>query len=446
MSNIFISHSSHDKPFIESFCSSLAKNGYSTWYSGERILAAQNWDEEVTGAIVRCDFIITILTESVSNKPDQVIKELLYAQSIDKILLVYEIGDLEDKEPIKKIYSNLNRIQRKKFTSSVDFLNSFEANIVNDIKNIYSRILPSKEELDKLTKKVKSDFSKLEYFKDKFTLFSIQSTLPVTKHEGDWKFSDTEKSAYDIELTKFNDELKSNRDLTNEPHALMFFDEKKIPDVKEIKRLPYYSTNYVGVRLLRELGFKPKIISAGAITISSVEKKLYFQQRGNKVATYKEHFHIMGGNYIGEPDLSLDLSTTKVDKKLSRTIDREISEESDISLSSSDCETGIYSIGMEDDTGFIQVEAHAINLISKDEILEGKNKADISANWEGGIYGIGFDSLEDFLKYTYRWWVPSGFAHVMIWLALDAPSAPNLDGEKIYESVLNYIEHQEKSY
>lgn len=445
MSSIFVSHSSKDKSNIEKLCNLLSKNSYRYWYSNKDIASADYWDEEVTLAIVNSDFLLAILTESVSNKPDQVRKELLYAQSLEKILLIYEIGEIAQLEPINAIYKNLNRIQRYKFDTFEDLFINFETKVCTDIKNIYKRIIPSSSKLKDLTKKVKQDFSKLDFFKDKFTLFSIQSTLPEPEYKGEWQFDKDQESEYQTELLRFQNEQKINRDLTNEPHALMAFDEKKFAAVgySEIRKMSYYSTNYIGVRLLRQFGIKPKIISAGAITISPVEKKLYFQQRGNKVATYKDHFHIMGGNYIGQPNLELETTTTKVDKKLTTTIFREIFEESSISLSDRDCETGIYSIGLEDDTGFIQVEAHAICLLKKEEILEGINKASIEANWEGGIYGIGFDSLEDFLKYTYKWWVPSGFAHVMIWLALDAPFATNLDGEKIYESVLAHIRMQE---
>lgn len=446
MSKIFVSHSSRDQESIEKFCHLLKVNSYVPWYSGDEITTAQFWDEEVTRAIVNSDFLICFLTESVNSKPDQVRKELLYAQDLSKHLIIYEIGDIANHEEIKKIYNNLNRIQRTHFDSFDELIDKFDTQVLEDLKKLYQRLIPTEDKLRDLTTKVKKDFEELDFFKGKFTLYSIQSTLPEPIHKGEWPFDNIQMNEYERQVLKYEEEDKTNKDLTNEPHALMRFDEKYYAkaDFKGIDKLSYYSTNYIGVRTLRNLGYKPKIISAGAITISTVEKKLYFQQRGDKVATYKDHFHIMGGNYIGKPNDGLRVTTSKVDKRLSYTIFREIFEESSISISPRDCETGIYSIGIEDDTGFIQVEAHAINLLSKEDLIEGRHKVEIDANWEGGIYGVGFDSLEDFLKYTYKWWVPSGFAHVMIWLALDAPFAPTLDGEDIYESVLEHIRKQEK--
>lgn len=308
------------------------------------------------------------------------------------------------------------------------------------------------ENLIELTHKVKADLEGLDLFKDKFSLYSIQKTLPKPICEGTYEFVGQELELYNEEINLFDEDNKKNKELTNEPHAIMtqkclkesVFDY--ISEDDDIEELTYLTTNYIGVRTLRHpnIAAKPQIISAGAITISPVERKLYFQQRGNKVATYKHHFHIMGGNFVGEVvDSTLEVSTDKTDSDLTHTIFREILEESNINTDKYDCKTGLYSIGREDDTGFIQVEAHAVCLLSERDLEHGDLEyADITANWEGGIYGINFDSLEDFLKYTYDRWVPSGLAHVLIWLALDAPYAPELDGKNIYESVIKHIKGQ----
>ncbi len=338
----------------------------------------------------------------------------------------------------------------------VDYLNDekFHDILINDIKEEIKKkknlatikkqknIIDSftSDELRLLTKKIKADFEDLEFFKGKFTLFSIQKTLPTPKHIGIYDFEGEELKEFVRQTKQFEIDNKAHKELTNEPHAIMNFDTKLKMDIKkDIEYMPYYSTNYIGIRTLRKLGYKPQIISAGAITISPIERKLFFQQRGNKVATYKHSFHIMGGNYIGKITEGLEVSTDKEDIDLSRTIFREILEESSVNTNEYDCKTGLYSIGIEDDTGFIQVEAHAVCLLNEQDINHDKEHTDITANWEGGIYSINFDSVEDFLKYTYDRWVPSGFAHVMIWLALGAPYAPELDGKRVYESVLKHI-------
>ncbi len=307
------------------------------------------------------------------------------------------------------------------------------------------------EQLRAITNEVKNDLKNIEMFEGKFTLYSIQKTLPQPICKGTYELKGRELEIYNQEIDLFNEDYKNNKELTNEPHAIMTEDciqesiFNYICDDNDIEELTYLTTNYIGIRTLRHpaLDAKPQIISAGAITISPVERKLYFQQRGNKVATYKHHFHIMGGNFVGEVvDSTLEVSTSQEDGDLASTILREIREESSVNTSIYDCETGLYSIGREDDTGFIQVEAHAVCLLSEQDIERNRERVNIKANWEGGIYGINFDSLEGFLKYTYDRWVPSGLAHVLIWLALDAPYAPKLDGKNIYESVIRHIKGQ----
>lgn len=307
------------------------------------------------------------------------------------------------------------------------------------------------EKLREITNKIQKDLKDIELFEGKFSLYSIQKTLPQLICKGTYEFKGRELEIYNQEINLFDEDYKNNKELTNEPHAIMTEDCMQesifnyICNHNDIEELTYLTTNYIGIRTLRHLTLdaKPQIISAGAITISPVERKLYFQQRGNKVATYKHHFHIMGGNFVGEVvDSMLEVSTSQEDGDLASTILREIREESSVNTSIYDCETGLYSIGREDDTGFIQVEAHAVCLLSEQDIDRNRERVNIKANWEGGIYGINFDSLEDFLKYTYDRWVPSGLAHVLIWLALDAPYAPELNGKHIYESVITHIKGQ----
>jgi hypothetical protein len=70
MPKVFISHSSHDRPFVEREVIALLKrHGIETWYSRDDIRATSDWEQSIRGALSACDwFLIVLSPESVQSE------------------------------------------------------------------------------------------------------------------------------------------------------------------------------------------------------------------------------------------------------------------------------------------------------------------------------------------------------------------------------------------
>lgn len=53
---VFLSHSSLDRPFVTGLAELLRQHGVPVWYSQSNILGAQQWHDEIGAALKRCDF------------------------------------------------------------------------------------------------------------------------------------------------------------------------------------------------------------------------------------------------------------------------------------------------------------------------------------------------------------------------------------------------------
>jgi hypothetical protein len=59
---VFLSHSHHDKRFMLRVADELRRHGVRTWHSDHNIIGAQQWLDEIGKALERCDWFIVILT------------------------------------------------------------------------------------------------------------------------------------------------------------------------------------------------------------------------------------------------------------------------------------------------------------------------------------------------------------------------------------------------
>src|SRR5262249_15530300 len=63
MPRVFISHSSHDRPFVEKVLLPLLQRaGIGTWYSKNDILAASQWESEILKGLRLCDWFMVVLS------------------------------------------------------------------------------------------------------------------------------------------------------------------------------------------------------------------------------------------------------------------------------------------------------------------------------------------------------------------------------------------------
>ena len=59
---IFLSHSSIDRQFADDVATNLRRHGIPVWYSQTNILGAQQWQDEIGAALLRCDWFAVILS------------------------------------------------------------------------------------------------------------------------------------------------------------------------------------------------------------------------------------------------------------------------------------------------------------------------------------------------------------------------------------------------
>lgn len=80
---VFLSHSSLDKDFVDSIAETLGNHGIPVWYSRTNILGAQQWQDEIGQALRRCDWFIVILSQK-SVQSMWVKRELAFALNDNK--------------------------------------------------------------------------------------------------------------------------------------------------------------------------------------------------------------------------------------------------------------------------------------------------------------------------------------------------------------------------
>ena len=82
-SEVFLSHSSHDRRMAARLAATVTAHGLSVWYSPTEIVGAQQWHDEIGKALSRCDWFMVILSpQSVTSK--WVKRELLFALQNDR--------------------------------------------------------------------------------------------------------------------------------------------------------------------------------------------------------------------------------------------------------------------------------------------------------------------------------------------------------------------------
>lgn len=109
-SKIFISYARVDADFVLKLCEDLKTSGIGIWIDQFDISVGEIWDQKIQEAILKCDFILVILSpNSVSSQ--SVLDELYFALEVNKKILpvMYQSCDV----PLR-----IRRIQYCDFTSN----------------------------------------------------------------------------------------------------------------------------------------------------------------------------------------------------------------------------------------------------------------------------------------------------------------------------------------
>lgn len=115
---VFLSHSSQDRPFVRPLVDALRRHGIPVWYSETNIQGAQQWHDEIGAALQRCDWFVLVLSpHAVESK--WVKRELLYSLQQDRFdgriaPLLYRRCSCDD------LSWTLSQMQMVNFTSGFD--------------------------------------------------------------------------------------------------------------------------------------------------------------------------------------------------------------------------------------------------------------------------------------------------------------------------------------
>jgi hypothetical protein len=80
---LFLSHATPDRPFVDELVQVLRGNGIPVWYSVTNILGSRQWHDEIGRALERCDWFGLILSPAAL-KSKWVRRELMFALNDDR--------------------------------------------------------------------------------------------------------------------------------------------------------------------------------------------------------------------------------------------------------------------------------------------------------------------------------------------------------------------------
>jgi len=116
--NVFISHSSRDRVFVERIVTVLRRHGIACWYAPNNILGAEQWQDEIGRALRQCNWFLLVLSKNAL-KSKWVKRELAYALEDDRyderiLLIVKTPGNYND------LSWTLSAIQQVDFSGHFD--------------------------------------------------------------------------------------------------------------------------------------------------------------------------------------------------------------------------------------------------------------------------------------------------------------------------------------
>jgi 8-oxo-dGTP pyrophosphatase MutT (NUDIX family) len=198
--------------------------------------------------------------------------------------------------------------------------------------------------------------------------------------------------------------LRRNGNLSiNDPVAILL----RQPNWQDSKvRLPVAAVDYATVQALDSLGQRPTMVSANALLVCPDRREVLLHRRSDASRDHKGALHTIGGAYKSE------MSRESIHDRgsLANTAVREVLEETGMQIAMPSKMTMV--ICHESRIGFLSVGFLGVE-VSGDSVLRAQG------NFEGEVVPVAFDELAR--RLTADEWVPAGKAHVLSWLALDAP-------------------------
>ncbi len=179
----------------------------------------------------------------------------------------------------------------------------------------------------------------------------------------------------------------------------------------------FVRTNYALIKAARERDLRPPILSAGAIVFCPAERSVLLQFRSQRVETYPNCLHTLGGNY--EPPTSVG---TRDGPSLATTAMREVEEET--GLKGLSPAQALLVVSEEMTTGFVQYVYAGLS-------VRPARVTELQGSGEGDPKFVTLEQLSElfetgFLDGVSRKFVPSGAMLLLAWLGMGAPDQKRL--------------------
>ncbi len=104
---VFISHSSKDKPFADAVCAGLESRGVRCWIAPRDVLPGISWSEAIVEAVEECSVFLLILTSN-SNSSKQTINEVDIAVNHNKTIVPFRLEDFKPTGSMEYFLGNLH--------------------------------------------------------------------------------------------------------------------------------------------------------------------------------------------------------------------------------------------------------------------------------------------------------------------------------------------------
>jgi formylglycine-generating enzyme required for sulfatase activity len=92
--DVFISHSSKDKPLADAICAGLEARGIRCWIAPRDVRPGEEWTKAIVDAIASSKVFLLLLTDN-SNKSTQAIKEVDCAEKHEKTIIPFRLEDIQ---------------------------------------------------------------------------------------------------------------------------------------------------------------------------------------------------------------------------------------------------------------------------------------------------------------------------------------------------------------
>jgi flagellar biosynthesis GTPase FlhF len=103
--DVFICHSTKDKPIADAACAALEARRISCWIAPRDILPSVEWGEAIVNAIIECKVVVLIFSLNANESAD-VRREINLSIGEQKVLVPFRIEDVQPTGSIKYAVSN----------------------------------------------------------------------------------------------------------------------------------------------------------------------------------------------------------------------------------------------------------------------------------------------------------------------------------------------------